>query len=58
MVTNDALRRQFVQQTVEFLTTHDFDGLDLDWEYPSIGAGSRSSDKTQFSKLCEVLYKD
>lgn len=54
MVTNDGTRAQFVQQAVQFLTTNNFDGLDLDWEYPSVTGGSRGTDKTQFSKLCAV----
>lgn len=34
MVTSDSSRAQFVKQAANFLTEHDFDGLDLDWEYP------------------------
>ena len=34
MVTNDTSRGQFVSQAVQFLISNNFDGLDLDWEYP------------------------
>lgn len=28
-------RTQFIKHTVKFLKEHDFDGLELNWEYPS-----------------------
>lgn len=34
MVNNNSSRAKFVQQSVIFLTNNNFDGLDLDWEYP------------------------
>lgn len=35
MAANAALRRNFVNSAIRMLTTHGFDGLDLDWEYPN-----------------------
>ena len=34
LVNNPSLRRAFVKNAIEFLKEHNFDGLDLDWEYP------------------------
>lgn len=34
MVATDASMDLFVSTTVTFLRTWNFDGLDLDWEYP------------------------
>jgi len=39
----------FVYSAVQFLREHDFDGLDMDWEYP------KSSDKDNFSALLTEL---
>ncbi len=56
MVHNDTLRRVFVNNTVEFLLEHNFDGLDLDWEYPGSRNGSQSSDKKLFTLLIKVNF--
>lgn len=34
MSTGDTRRRKFVKALTEFCTTHDFDGVDYDWEFP------------------------
>ena len=34
LVNNPESRRRFVEHAVEFVEKHNFDGLDLDWEYP------------------------
>ena len=47
-------RKQFIESVMEFLTDHDLDGLDIDWEYPGMpGAGHpfRSEDRHNFTLL-------
>lgn len=34
LVNNAAARRKFVLHALEFVLANNFDGLDLDWEYP------------------------
>lgn len=34
LVNNPAARARFITHVIEFLQKYDFDGLDLDWEYP------------------------
>ncbi|CAG2053751.1 unnamed protein product [Timema podura] len=55
-VVNDASKRSaFVNNAVNFLSNYGFDGMDIDWEYPASGDGSRSSDK--MLKISSVVLK-
>ena len=54
MARDDEKRSKFVNSTLEFLRQHQFDGLDLDWEYPGKRGGS-AADKKNFIKLVKEL---
>ena len=51
----DQSRTAFADSVVSFITTHGFDGVDLDWEYPVGGGlssnGRRPVDKVNFTLL-------
>ena len=55
---------KFVEHAIGFLTEYGFDGLDLDYEYPSYdghGRDAPDSDKPGFTLLCKKLseaFKD
>ena len=34
LVNNPSSRKKFTNEIVKFIEKYDFDGLDLDWEYP------------------------
>ena len=58
MAQTSTSRGKFVESVVDFLSEHNFDGFDLDWEYP--GAQDRDggwNDKENFANLVEELYK-
>lgn len=59
LVNNPAARRNFVAHVTNFIQQHNFDGLDLDWEYPkcwqvNCNSGPQS-DKQGFTALVAEL---
>jgi chitinase len=50
MVASPEKRKIFVDSVMEFLDKYKFDGLDIDWEYPS-----SSSDKAGLAELMKEL---
>ncbi|CAG2121152.1 unnamed protein product, partial [Medioppia subpectinata] len=64
MVSNAASRKTFVDSVVKFLTEQNFDGLDVDWEYPGMQAvgdadrkPGKDTDKANYIALLKELHE-
>lgn len=53
MVAKPESRAVFIKSAISFLRTHNFDGLNLAWEYPGHN-GSPDVDKERFTLLIMV----
>lgn len=54
-IASDPLRRSsFVKSALQFLLKYGFDGLDLDWEYPT-QEGGKPEDRENFTQLVKEL---
>ena len=55
MAATPTSRREFIDSSIKFLRDNNFDGLDLDWEYPARRGGA-AADYNNFASLTEVCH--
>ena len=53
MAARKSTREQFASSAIDFLRERDFDGLAIDWQYPT-QRGGRKLDKKNYSLLLKV----
>ncbi|XP_018916542.2 uncharacterized protein Cht6 isoform X2 [Bemisia tabaci] len=58
LVADEERRREFVKNVVKFLRVNHFDGLDLDWEYPSFRDGGKPKDRENYASLVQELREE
>ncbi|XP_073960810.1 chitinase-3-like protein 1 [Choristoneura fumiferana] len=59
MAASPTLRKNFITSAKQMLLTHGFDGLDVDWEYPSQRDSTHgSADVNNFSVLLKELREE
>lgn len=55
MVATYATRKTFIDDAIIYLRRRNFDGLDIDWEYPA-NRGSPPGDKPRYTALIRVSF--
>ncbi|CAG0912973.1 unnamed protein product [Notodromas monacha] len=53
LVASKEGRKTFIRSAIRFLRTYNFDGLDLDWEYPAFRDGGQPEDKENYALLVQ-----
>ena len=56
MARDQNKRNKFAASALSFIRRHNFDGLDLDWEYPGKRGGAEQ-DKDNFILLIQELHQ-
>lgn len=54
MASSPSDRAAFIRSVLDFLDKYNFDGLDLDWEYPA-ARGGKQEDKANFAALVSEM---
>ncbi|CAG9765729.1 unnamed protein product [Ceutorhynchus assimilis] len=57
MAANATSRATFIASALKWVQKYNFDGFDIDWEYPARRDSSNPADKENFSKLIKEFYK-
>ncbi|KAK4025917.1 hypothetical protein OUZ56_014951 [Daphnia magna] len=55
LVADPETRQNLVRSAIKYLRQHQFDGLDLDWEYPASREGSKPADRENYAQLVKEL---
>jgi len=55
LVADPDRRQVFIKSALRFLRQYNFDGLDLDWEYPTQRQGGRPEDRQNYATLIQEM---